>query len=105
MKNYRTLKTMAMTLLITSGLLVSSAHDVTPNPCKTSIEIPSWKLSPGDQVVKAIIINGEVVPMIDLPVVEITAKANREQLVRAEVIDGEIVPSILLDEIVIKPNS
>ena len=105
MKNYKTIKKIALTLLITSGLLISSAHDLTPNPTKISMEVPVWKHSPNDQVVKAIIINGEAFPMIDLPVVEITAKANQDNLVRAEVINGEIVPSILLDVVTITPNS
>ena len=58
-----------------------------------------------EQVVKAILVEGEVVPHISLPVVEITADLSENNLVTAEIIDGNVVPVIHLQEIIITPNS
>jgi len=61
---------------------------------------------PTDIVIKGIMINGEVLPLIDLPVIEITGQIeNRNDLVKAVVINGEIVPMIELDEVIIMPNA
>ena len=61
--------------------------------------------NPTDIVLKGIMVNGEVLPLINLPVVEITGDIeNRTDLVKAVVINGEIVPMIELEEVVITPN-
>ena len=58
-----------------------------------------------EQVVRAINFNGEILPYINLPVVEITGSINTDDLVKAIVVEGEVVPMIELDEIIITPNS
>jgi hypothetical protein len=58
-----------------------------------------------EQVVKAIMIDGDVVPHISLPVVEITADLTADNLVTAEIVDGNVVPMIHLEEVIITPNS
>ncbi len=55
-------------------------------------------------VTKAIMYNGEIIPFIELPTIEITAKRNTEHFQRAIVVDGKIYPSVTLDEVIIKPN-
>jgi len=61
--------------------------------------------NPTDIVLKGIMINGEVLPLIDLPVVEITGNIeNRTDLIKAVVVNGEIVPMIELEEVIITPS-
>ena len=55
------------------------------------------------EVMKAIIHNGEIIPYVELPTVEISAKRNVSDLVKATIIDGEVYPLIELDEVVITP--
>lgn len=57
------------------------------------------------EIVKAIVIDGEAVPHVDLPVVEITAPRNTANLVTADIINGEVVPVIHLDEVIITPGT
>lgn len=104
MKN-KTLKKLALTAFIGCGILFSTALDNSGAPSIISIENASLQPAPGSRVVKAMIINGEVHPVIDLPVVEITGKLDRCKMVPGQIVDGEIVPSIVLNEVVITPNS
>jgi hypothetical protein len=55
--------------------------------------------------VKAIEHNGEILPWIELPVVEITAEFPTDDLVKAIKVDGEYFPSYELDEVVITPGA
>jgi hypothetical protein len=58
-----------------------------------------------EHISKAIEYNGEIIPLIELPTVEITAPRNTDDLVDAIIVDGEVFPSILLDEVVITPGA
>lgn len=95
---------MILTLVITSGLLVSGAADHAHSPINFDCDLQGIESSSNNQMLKAVIVNGETFPMIELPVVEITGRINKSNLITAEVIDGEIVPSITLDEVVITPK-
>ena len=55
-------------------------------------------------IVKGMLVNGEVLPLIELPEVTITAKRNWNRVVSASIIDGKVVPHVTLDEVVITPN-
>jgi hypothetical protein len=57
----------------------------------------------GTDVSKAILYKGEIIPMIELPTVDITAPRKTDDMVEAIIVDGEAYPSILLDEVVITP--
>lgn len=57
------------------------------------------------KVTKAIVHNGEVLPMIELPVVEITAGLSTDYMTTARVIGNEVVPVIELPEVVITPQN
>lgn len=102
MRNFNLIK-MALTLVILLGLVASSAsevaHDTNSNHLKMEME---GTTSP--TIVKGLLREGNVVPMIDLPTVEITASIPEQHLVSAEMIDGNLVPSIELDEVVIQPK-
>ena len=62
--------------------------------------------NPTEIIMRGILYNGEVIPMINLPVVEITGDVeNRNDMVKAIYENGEIFPLIELDEVVITPNT
>jgi hypothetical protein len=50
------------------------------------------------------IINGEVVPVIELPELTIEANYNDTKMVKAKVINGEVMPVVYLPELTITSN-
>ena len=58
-----------------------------------------------ENVSKAIEYNGEIIPLVELPTVEITAPRNTDDLVDAIIVDGEVYPSLMLEEVVITPGA
>jgi hypothetical protein len=101
----KTILKATLTLIITCGLMFSSALDDTADKSRFSMETTEIGQIPDGQLFKALVVDGKAYPLIELPVVEITGQLNTDHIVRGEMIDGELVPSIMLDEVVITPNS
>lgn len=55
-------------------------------------------------VVKGMLVDGEVLPSIELPEITIVGERNWNNVVTATVVDGKVVPHVVLDEVVITPN-
>ncbi|MCP4123351.1 MAG: hypothetical protein GY751_16485 [Bacteroidetes bacterium] len=86
-----------LTFLISSGLFITNDQSsADPASNQTTEEV---------NVVKAILHNGEVLPLIELPVVEITGNLNTDLMMDATVFNDEVLPMIELPEVVITPNS
>ena len=86
-----------LTFLISSGMFLNSDQ--------TAINTMNAETTQEVDVVKAIMFNGEILPRIDLPVVEIKGELNTDVMVKAIVFDGQIMPLINLPEVVVTPNS
>jgi len=85
-----------LTFLISSGLFITNDQQnavIDSNPTEEA------------NVVKAIMHNGEILPLIELPVVEINAELNTDVMMKATVYEGEVMPMIELQEVLITPNS
>ena len=88
--------TSVLSLLISSGWMIGShVKDAT-----SSNEVQTER-----KVVKAILHDGELMPRVDLPVVEISGELNTDLMQNAVVDNGNVYPHIELETIIITPNS
>lgn len=70
------------------------------------IEFPSERLSENIELsnssytmVEAKVIDGEIIPFVELPELTITGKYNEQSMQRAKIIDGEVVAVVDLPEL------
>lgn len=89
-------------------VLLSSYKTADNNPLRTKMN-SHYETSSIDEpikgnVTKAIMFNGEIIPTIELPTLEITAPRSTKLFQNAIVVDGKIYPSITLNEVIIKPT-
>ena len=91
----------ALVLMVTSSF-IAGRHTLESN----IIELPSESLIENTEVIKgsysmveAKVINGEVIPQVDLPELTITADYNEEAMVSAQIVDGEVMPVVQLPEL------
>ena len=95
-------------LLLTVGLsaLVSTGIYHVGEPCMPKEEIQMLESSAKhNETIKAIHYEGQVIPLIDLPIVEIRGTINRDNFVKGMLVDGVVYPSIQLDEVTITPDA
>ncbi|MCP4125102.1 MAG: hypothetical protein GY751_25485 [Bacteroidetes bacterium] len=93
--------TSVLAMFLSGGIFTATDNSDETVTSSTVVSVEQVK----DDVTKAIFYNGEVIPLIELPVVEITGKRNTDAFVNATVIDGVIFPNIELDEIVVTPGA
>ena len=55
-------------------------------------------------MVEAKVVNGEVIPVVNLPELEITSTYNPDHMVRAERVNGEVIPVVHLPELTIEAS-
>ena len=91
-------------------LMVSSSFIIGRNTIENKLlELPSETLIESAEVIKsnsysmveAKLVNGEVIPQVDLPELTITADYNEESMVHAQIVDGEVLPVVYLPELTV----
>lgn len=95
----------ALVLLITTSII--AGHN---NKLSNSISFPSEIISTEiamdntvlNNMVKAVRIGDEILPVVDLPTLEIESTYNRDNMVKAKIINGEIMPVVQLPELIIE---
>lgn len=93
----------ALVLMVTSSF-IAGRNTIENN----IIELPSESLIENTEIipnsysmVEAKIVNGEVIPHVELPELTITANYNEESMVSAQIVDGEVIPVVQLPELTI----
>jgi hypothetical protein len=94
----------ALVLLITTGII--AGHN---NKLSNSISFPGETISTeitmdntANNMVKAVRIGDEILPVVELPTLEIESFYNRDNMVKAKIINGEIMPVVQLPELIIE---
>lgn len=85
-----------LAVILSSSVLLDGNRGAAADPIKSQVE---------EITVKAIHVNGELHPMIELPVIEITAGLDQVHLTDAIVFEGEVIPAIELETVTITPNT
>ena len=95
----------ALVLLITTGIIAGHNNKLSNNisfpgeTVSTEIAIDNTTFN---HMVKAVRIGDEILPVVDLPTLEIEAEYNRDKMVTAKIVDGEIMPFVQLPELTIE---
>ena len=96
----------ALALMITSSFI--AGHNTID---KTNLDFPTLSSTEvmemnNDcyQMVSAKVIDGEVLPYVNLPELDIVADYNKEYMVSATIIDGEVLPVVTLPELNVYVN-
>ena len=100
----------ALALLITTGFIVSNnstiknalayRSDITSINCENALEEMNHI-----NYVKAIKVGNEIMPVVDLPELNIVAESNENNYVKAKYVDGELMPVVYLPELNIVAES
>jgi len=69
---------------------------------ETIITAPAIDNTTSTNMVKAIKLGDEILPVVDLPTLEIEAEYNRDNMVKAVIVGGEIMPFVQLPELTIE---
>ena len=96
----------ALALMITSSFIAGKSSIDKTNldfPTLSSTEVMEMN-NESYQMVQAKVIDGEVLPYVNLPELEIVADYNEEYMVTASIIDGEVVPTVQLPVLDIVAN-
>ena len=95
----------ALVLLITTGIIAGHNPKLSNSisfPGETVSTVMVMNNSNMNNMVKAIKVGDEILPVVDLPTLEIEASYNRDNMVRAKIINGEIMPVVQLPELIIE---
>lgn len=95
----------ALVLLITTGIIAGHNPNLSNNisfPGETVSTEMVLNNSNMNNMVKAIKVGNEILPVVDLPTLEIEASYNRDNMVRAKYINGELMPVVQLPELIIE---
>jgi len=95
----------ALVLLITTGII--AGHN---NKISNSISFPGETVSTEivmnnssmDNMIKAVRVGNEILPVVELPTLEIEGSYNRDNMVKAKIINGEVMPVVQLPELIIE---
>ena len=90
----------ALVLLITTGIIEN-------NKLSNSISLPGETVSTEiamdnsnfNNMIQAIRVGDEIIPVVELPTLEIEAEYNRNNMVTAKIVEGEIMPVVQLPEL------
>ena len=96
----------ALVLMVTSSFIVGKTA-----LSERQLELPSEAIteladfsSCNYTMVEAKIIDGEVVPFVTLPELDIVASYNDDKMVSAKIVDGEVMAFVQLPELSIESN-
>jgi hypothetical protein len=95
----------ALALIITTSFIGGRFTKISNNVSlagETVITAPVIENPVSNTLVKAIKIGDEILPVVDLPTLEIEAEYNRNNMVKAIMVDGEIMPFVQLPELTIE---
>jgi hypothetical protein len=97
----------ALALLITTGLIASNNSSV-----KRVLALQGENMSIANEnvledistinYVKAIRVGDEIMPVVDLPELNVVAESNKNNIVKAIIVDGELMPVVDLPELTIE---
>jgi len=95
----------ALVLLITTGIIAGHNNKLSNNislPGETVSTEIALDNSTFNHMVKAVRVGDEILPVVELPTLEIEAEYNRDNMVKAVIVDGEIMPVVQLPELTIE---
>jgi hypothetical protein len=95
----------ALVLLITTGIIAGHNNKLSNNisfPGETVSTEMAIDNTTFNHMVKAVRVGDEILPVVDLPTLEIEASYNRDNMVKAVIVDGEIMPFVQLPELTIE---
>ena len=95
----------ALVLLITTGIIAGHNNKLSNNislPGETVSTEIALDNSTFNHMVKAVRLGDEILPVVELPTLEIEAEYNRDNMVKAVIVDGEIMPVVQLPELTIE---
>lgn len=91
----------AIVLLVTTGFIAG-----TKSLNNSPIEFPSERLGENIELstssytmVEAKVVDGEIIPFVELPELTITANYNEQSMQKAKIMDGEVVAVVDLPEL------
>jgi hypothetical protein len=95
-----------------AALLIASSFIAGKSTLKSDLlELPSSALIENTELmnnsysmVEAKIVNGEVIPVVQLPELTISGSYSKTNMVHAELVDGEVMPVVYLPELTITSN-
>lgn len=102
------MKYFKLTTVLTLLFVLLSSYKTADNAPNNWIKADDFKYA-GQQPIKghltkAVLYNGEVIPSIELPIVEIIASRSTQKFQKAIIVEGKIYPVVTLDEVTIRPN-
>ena len=101
--NAQILNLTAMILIITTGFIgFRNLRNDVSLPGETVKTTPTIENTISTTMVKAIRINDEIIPVVELPTLEIEAEYNRDEMIKAKIVNGEIMPFVQLPELTIE---
>jgi hypothetical protein len=97
----------ALALLITTGFITSNNSTVrnvlfSGGETTTTIAADMTLDNSNINYVKAEIIDGELMPVVDLPELNVISESNEELKVKAKYVNGELMPVVDLPELTIE---
>ena len=95
----------ALVLLITTGIITGHNPNLSNNisfPGETVSTEIAMENTTFNHMVKAVRVGDEILPVVELPTLEIEASYNRDNMVRAKYINGELMPIVQLPELIIE---
>ena len=95
----------ALVLLITTGIILGHNDKLSNNISFTGETVTTeiaMDNTTFNHMVKAVRIGDEILPVVELPTLEIEAEYNRDKMVKAIMVDGEIMPFVQLPELTIE---
>ena len=93
----------ALVLMVTSSFIVGRntiENNILELPSETLIESAEF-INNSYSMVEAKVINGEVIPQVNLPELTITADYSEKTMVHAEIVEGDVMPVVYLPELTI----
>lgn len=100
-----TIINLSLALLITTSSFMlgrmESKHEI-PTPQDTQEMVLDSQNSNTAVYTRATIVNGEMIPVVDLPEVTISSERSDDNIVHATIKDGEVLPYVNLPELKIK---
>ena len=95
----------ALVLLITTGIIAGHTNKLS-NSISLSGETVSTEItmdnSNFNHMVKAVRVGDEILPVVELPTLEIEASYNSDNMVKAKYINGELILVVQLPELIIE---
>ena len=101
----RLLTIVALALFTFSGIYIAQLHTQFHNHYETLPEIQAQQWILNKTIHNVMRFDEEVLPLIELPTIEIIEKRNKTPFIQTKILDDDVLPLIIMDEIIITPNS